>query len=87
MKLVVVTMFDKKSQVFHPPYYHHSLESAKRQAVDMFRQNDLFSRYPEDFELYLIGSYDDHSGKLMPVEHKELLATGEAIMAELELRK
>jgi len=69
MKLNVYSIRDTKSETFAPPF----LQKTNGEAERSFRQlaNDEKSqicRYPEDYDLYLLGEYDDNTGKLSPFD-------------------
>jgi hypothetical protein len=58
------TIHDSKAEIFHPPYVKHSHGEAERDfttAVNDERTN--MNKYPEDFNLYYVGSWDDNTGK------------------------
>lgn len=60
----VYTIRDSKSEMFHPPF----LQKAKGEAERTFTQlaNDpetSIGRFPEDYDLYYLGQFDDNSGR------------------------
>lgn len=67
MKLRIYSIYDQKSEVFNTPFFqqtHGEAERSFRSAVN--DEKTLFSKYPEDYDLYYIGDYDDNEGKIKP---------------------
>lgn len=65
----VFTVYDSKAHAFLLPFFATTADVAIRmfaQAVN--EENSNFWRYPDDFTLFEIGSYDDLEAKLMPLE-------------------
>lgn len=65
MQLRVFAIRDSKSEVYGQPFFQHSSGEAERNFKTLV--NDPKSTqhmYPEDFDLYEIGSYDDQTGKM-----------------------
>lgn len=63
---------DSKSEIFHLPYFCATPGEAERN----FRQvvNDpqgQINKFPEDYDLYYIGQYDDNTGKFAPLDTPE----------------
>lgn len=68
--LKVYSIRDAKIESYGPPFFCR----AKGEAIRMFQDllNDgqsLPSKYPGDFDLYEIGTYDDATGVLAAVPH------------------
>lgn len=69
MKTQAFTIRDSKSEVFNSPWFAKTIGEAQR----MFRELTLDSKstinkYPEDFDLYHVGTYDDNTGKFEPFD-------------------
>lgn len=69
MQLKMFSIRDSKSEIFNSPFYAKTTSEAERS----FRQltNDpksTISQFPEDFDLYEVGTYDDNSGKVSPLD-------------------
>lgn len=67
--LKVFTVYDSKAEAYLQPFFMHS----KGQAVRMFQDlaNDpqhQFFKYAADFTMFEIGTYDESSGLLSPVQ-------------------
>lgn len=64
MKLKVFSIRDSKGNCFRDPFQSHN----ERDAVFNFKKlvnvkNSLPGQYPKDFDLYLLGEFDDQTGK------------------------
>lgn len=63
MELQVYSIYDQKTKVFNTPFYsstHGEAERNLRSTVNA--PQGLVSQYPEDYDLYHLGSYDDSTG-------------------------
>jgi len=56
---------DSKGEIFHPPFFQKTHGEAER-TFHKLTNDDKSSMflYPEDYDLYYIGEYDDNTGKL-----------------------
>jgi hypothetical protein len=64
MVLKIYSIRDTKGEVFHAPYFkttHGEAERSFRQAAN--DDKTTISQFPEDFDLYYLGEYDDNTGK------------------------
>lgn len=70
--LQMYSIYDKKTQSFTPPqFYKHVAEATRSVQMSLETkdgQNSLLSRYPGDYALYLIGTFDPKTGGIMPPE-------------------
>lgn len=69
MKMEVYSVFDRQVKAFLPPFYART----RGEAIRMFQStvNDgqsMFHKYAEDYELVLLGWFDDSSGELGQVQ-------------------
>lgn len=67
------SVYDRKAQVFHAPYYAPTDGAAVRTFSDAVADpNSMLGRHPNDYVLYFVGTFDD-SRALMepksPVDH------------------
>jgi len=69
MQLQVFTIRDSKSESFGTPFFQKSKGEAIRTLQELTKeQKSLISKYPEDFDLYYVGQYDDQTGKIQPLD-------------------
>lgn len=68
MMLFCYSIYDNKALVFHPPFYASTDAQASRTFADVVNDvNTNIGRHPADFSLFLVGSYSDQKGELMPL--------------------
>lgn len=60
---------DQKSELFNVPFFKSTHGEAERDFRTLCQdEKSVVARYPEDFDLYYLGEYDDNSGKFQPVD-------------------
>lgn len=62
MKYCVIVVRDRTADVFGAPTFHASVGGAIRGFSDEVNRkdaNNMFNRHPEDFDLFMLGTYDD----------------------------
>lgn len=65
MQLKAFSIRDAKSEVFNTPFFqktHGEAERTFRQLVT--NSESMPGKYPEDYDLYYLGEYDDQTGLL-----------------------
>lgn len=69
MKYDIVSIKDEKTGCFHNPFYFANLDYARAEirAVANTPETKL-NKYPTDFTVYHLGSYDDTVGRFIPTE-------------------
>lgn len=81
MKLFVISLRDIVANVYNIPSFTPHIGHAIRSFGDECQKKDsqsVVGHHPEDFELWLIGEYDDNTGQLIPFapEERKQLAVG-----------
>lgn len=69
MKLQVYSVRDAKGEVFNTPFFqktHGEAERSFRQLVT--DEKSMVNKYPEDFDLYHLGTYDDQLGTIQSLD-------------------
>lgn len=65
MKLKVFSIYDAKAEIFNTPFFNKTIGEAERNFEQLVNDGkSTVYLYPEDFDLYHLGDYDDNSGKL-----------------------
>jgi len=65
MKQVVVSVFDRASEAFGRPVFVPAKAAAIRSFTDEVNRDDPANdlrRHPDDFDLYILGEFDDSKG-------------------------
>lgn len=61
----IFSIRDSKAGIFHQPFFKNSHGEAERDfnaLVNTDNPNGMINKYPEDFDLYYLGEYDDVLG-------------------------
>lgn len=63
--LQIYSLQDQRANIFHPPFFVRSHGEAERTIQQVVNDpKTQVAQYPEDFNLYHIGEYDDGTGKI-----------------------
>lgn len=66
MQLKVFAIRDTKSEMYGQPFFQHSAGEAERSFKTLVNdEKSLQNKYPEDYDLYELGTYDDTVGKII----------------------
>lgn len=72
MILKVYSIRDAKAEIFNPPFYKHTHGEAERDFKKITNDPKSFvNQFPEDFDLYYLGLFDDNTGKFQPLDTPE----------------
>lgn len=77
-KLNLYSVRDLKNN-FAPPYVDTSDESAKRTFALAVEDAPVVKRFPADYELYRVGTFDPENGHVEPVELPVFLIRGDEV--------
>ena len=58
------SIYDCKTEVYLQPMFCHNDEHAKRMVCLNLEEKSAAYLYPEDYRLFHVGTWNDHSGKL-----------------------
>lgn len=66
--LQMYAIMDKKTGSFERPFFVKHVAEATRSVQQALKQNhdSFLSQYPEDYSLWLVGSFDPSNGGIMP---------------------
>lgn len=60
---------DSKGEFYQTPFYMHTHGEAERAFTQLAKDpKSTVSQFPEDFDLYYLGEYDEKTGKFAPVD-------------------
>lgn len=75
--LIACAVLDTKVGAYAPPFFVRSKAEAIRSFLDACKDPQVsISKHPEDYRLFLVGSFDDLTGHLDP-SLPEVLCQGE----------
>ena len=74
MEMQVVAVYDEKAKAYLPPFFQPNDAMAVRIFTDCVNDENghPFSIHPEDYTLYKIGTFDDATGTIEPVNPSPL---------------
>lgn len=82
MNVKVFSIFDKKSRSYRPPFFSHNEETAIRTLRKIAECDQLIQDFPSDFDLYVIGKWDDVQGKIEGFDPDFLMEVGSMVEKE-----
>lgn len=75
MQLKMYSVRDAKAEVYNAPFYKRSHGEAERDFTNAVRdEKNPNSKYPEDFDLFYLGDYDDQTGLVSPLNTPQHIA-------------
>lgn len=73
MKLLIFSAYDTKTQAYMTPFYSHTPGSAIRSFTDAAEDPaSIVAQHPDDFLLFQLGEWDDHTGTISSHEPRSL---------------
>lgn len=81
----IFSFYDERAQYFHPPFTAQNIVAVARTVHAMAEGNSdaPFIKYPKDFVLYEVGSWDDDIGRVEAVEPPERLQSAYELVHDL----
>lgn len=84
MTFVMCSIFDKAAEAWTMPMFFQAPGQAMRSFADAINGDGDLSSHPEDYTLFIIGSFNQRSGKLEVREAPEPLAVGVNMLRSVE---
>ena len=79
--MMVFTVRDAVADRFLEPFFLPNEGTARRSFSEAVNSpGHQFNKYPEDYALYVIGSFDEEAGVLTPCEARKLVNAGNVLM-------
>lgn len=86
MILKMFSIRDTKGEIFNPPYFAKTHGEAERQFKTLTNDSkSTINQYPEDFDLYYLGDYDDQTGKLKSLDTPQHLIKAALVNTDKKL--
>lgn len=90
MKMVIriYSIYDKKAGCFNKPFTHHNDAIATRefQIASSDPKIAQLSIFPDDFDLYYLGDFDDQTGTLLQKEKPQFIVAATTFKDEMQER-
>lgn len=81
-EMFIVAVRDRGVDAFGVPFFvRHKNEAVRSFKDEVNRNGSIFNNHPDDYDLYLLGSFDDNGGKLSPVD-VQMIAVGKSLINE-----
>ncbi len=75
MTLKIFSIRDSKGEMYSPPFFQKTAGEAERNFKTLVNdQKSTVSQYPEDFDLYYLGEFDDSDGKIKNLDSPSHIA-------------
>lgn len=72
MNLRMYSIRDSKAAIFHPPFFNQTHGEAERNFAQLAADpKSTIAQFPEDFDLYYLGIYDNNTGKMETLDSPE----------------
>lgn len=70
MILILISIKDRAIQAFQPPFAVRAKGEAMRNFMDAVNDpnNKQLHAHPEDYELYIVGYFDDNTGQITTID-------------------
>lgn len=84
MQFRMYSIRDAKAEIFNPPFYKGTHGEAERDFRTLISDDkSMVAKYPEDYDLYFVGFYDDQTGKVEPLETPQHIIKAVQIAAQV----
>lgn len=80
----VVSVFDRAADVYNRPFHVPHRNVAVRDFTDEINRSDAqnpLSKHPDDYDLYLLGQFDDSNGSFVCEGGPTVLVRGKDVVA------
>lgn len=74
MRVKIYAIMDDKAAAFMEPFFAQTNGLAiRRFSSNTNNPDSIFNKFPDDFQLFKIGEFDDHTGRITGTEKREAL--------------
>jgi len=81
MIIKILAIKDRQLDAFMRPFFMASIGAAVRGFQDEINRDDSeMKKHPDDYDLYWLGDWEDHTGKFIPNEIPEQVAIGKQLV-------
>lgn len=68
MQLKMFAIRDSKAEFYNQPFFQKTHGEAERNFRALTKDDkSMIAKYPEDYDLYYLGEYDDQTGTMSPL--------------------
>lgn len=86
MKIFVCSIRDRATDCFGPPMFARAVQQGIRSFSEQVNSRDggNVASHPEDFDLYLLGEFDDATGRFeCPAGQPQMIAVGKDLVQKV----
>lgn len=82
-KLRMFVVYDSKAEIYNTPFCMNTVGAALRAFADQANDpSTMIGKYPTDYDIFEIGTFDDNSGKIEAHEARAHLAKAQDFVKE-----
>lgn len=79
MQLKMFSIYDLVTNVYQPPMFAHNAGDCMRIVQNHMRQDNNLSRYPDNFVLFDVGTFDDSTGVITSEKPVQVVPISEIV--------
>lgn len=80
----IFALRDNQIGTFSPPFFEtHEIEAKRGVQQALKQEGSKLKNHPGDFDLYLLGTYDDTSGKMTNTDNPQLIINLSALITSI----
>lgn len=83
MKTLIYSIWDKKTQLYMPPFIAVNQGDAVREMMNLITKENKISKFPEDYDLIEIGQFNDSSGMIHGYQEKRFICNMKTLQDEI----
>lgn len=81
MQLKMYSIRDAKADIFHPPFFKNTHGEAERDFEMLAKDpNSTIHKFPEDYDLWYLGTYDNSSAVMSCVKAPEPVTSASSVL-------
>lgn len=81
-------LYDSSAKIYHAPFLaHHAKEATRFFSVVVNRDGSDVNRFPSDYSLYQVGSFDEFSGQVEGQRHEFVVSAVQLVADDVHIGK
>lgn len=81
----IYSIRDSKAEIFNFPFFQKTHGEAERTFLQLVNdETTQIGKFPEDFDLYYLGTYDDQSGKVDVLDTPQHITKAISLVGKLK---
>lgn len=88
MEKKIFSVKDSQTGIYNPPFYQHTHAEAERTVQGLLTdERSLPAQFPEHFDLYYLGIFDDNTGKIESLDTPQHVIKLDQLVRSTSLEK